>query len=105
MPDLVKWTEDGPAIHIQQAIDSGAAWTLEGSVGRAAMAAIEDGRAVLGLRAHRDYWGNRVPARWEVQQGTLGSQRFAHDQQGHERPYARCRVGTCGLKRRPVKED
>ena len=33
---------------LQGLIDSGMAWRLEGSVGRAAMRAIEDGECVLG---------------------------------------------------------
>ena len=62
---------------IQELIDSGAAWTLEGFIGRQCMDAIEDGRAILGPVGHRDYWGNYVPSRWEVQPGTKGSTGYA----------------------------
>lgn len=58
---------------LQRGINSGQVWHLEGSVGRAAMRAIENGDCILGPVAHRDYWGNRVPSRYEVQPGTLGS--------------------------------
>lgn len=61
---------------LQALIDSGAAWRLEGSIGRAAMAAIEDGVCMLGEEGHHDYWGNYVPSRHEVQAGTKGSPEF-----------------------------
>ena len=66
---------------LQGLIDSGMAWRLEGSVGRAAMAAIEDGACVLGEVGHRDYWGNYIPSRHEVEQGTKGSLEYAERMQ------------------------
>lgn len=60
-------------IQIQTLINSGMAWQFEGHVGRTCMAAIENGDAMLGLTAHRDYWGNYVPSRNEVKEGTKGS--------------------------------
>ena len=63
---------------IQDLINTGAAWSLEGSVGRACMAAIENGDAVLGTEGHRDYWGNYVPSRTEVVPGTKGSVEYAN---------------------------
>jgi len=64
-------------LDIQGLIDSGLAWRLEGYVGRECMAAIEDGRAILGEVGHRDYWGNYVPSRFEVEPGTKGSIEYA----------------------------
>ena len=61
-------------MNLQELIDSGMAWRLEGHVGRQAMAAIEDGVCTLGEVGHRDYWGNYVPSKYEVQPGTPGSQ-------------------------------
>ena len=58
---------------LQGLIDSGAAWKLEGSVGRAAMEAIEEGYCILGPEGHRDAYGGYVPSRDEVQPGTPGS--------------------------------
>lgn len=79
MPGVIdQWTEDGPEFNIQALIDSGAAWRLEGHIGRQCMAAIEAGRAVLGTVGHRDYWGNYVPSRTEVEPGTKGSVEYAH---------------------------
>lgn len=58
---------------LQALIDSGLAWTLQGRVGRTAMAAIERGECALGPESRNDYWGNRVPSRFEVVPGTVGS--------------------------------
>jgi hypothetical protein len=67
--------------NLQELIDSGMAWRLEGSVGRAAMRAIEDGECVLGEIGHKDYWGNYVPSRYEVEAGTKGSMEYAQRMQ------------------------
>ena len=63
-------------MNCQMLINSGAAWTLEGHVGRTCMAAIEDGQCLLGTVQHSDYYGNIVPSRTDVQDGTKGSPRF-----------------------------
>lgn len=70
--------EDTALEGLQQLIDSGMAWRLEGSVGRSAMRAIEDGMVVLGRTGHRDYYGSYVPSRYEVKPGTIGSPEYAH---------------------------
>lgn len=67
--------------NLQELIDSGMAWRLEGYVGRAAMRAIEDGECVLGEVGHKDYWGNYVPSRYEVEAGTKGSVEYAQRMQ------------------------
>lgn len=64
-------------LDLQELIDSGNAWRLEGSVGRQCMEAIEDGRCTLGPVGHRDYYGNYVPAIHEVEPGSLGSAEYA----------------------------
>ena len=58
---------------MQELINSGTAWKLEGSVGRAAMGLIEAGECILGEVGHYDYYGNYVPSRTEVKSGTKGS--------------------------------
>lgn len=63
---------------MQDAIDSGLAWKLEGSFGRAAMRAITDGDCMLGHEGHTDAYGNYVPSRWEVEPGTKGSPEHAN---------------------------
>ncbi len=61
---------------VQELIDSGMAWRLEGAIGRQCMDAIRAGYAMLGEEAHTDYYGNRVPSRYEVQPGTPGSPEY-----------------------------
>lgn len=57
---------DGPNAQLQEWIDSGTAWMLEGHVGRTAMAALRDGAAVLPPESHHDYYGNTVPSYLDV---------------------------------------
>lgn len=61
----------------QELVDTGMAWRMEGSVGRAAMDLLRAGKIVLGPVGHRDYWGNYVPSRHEVKPGTMGSVEYA----------------------------
>jgi len=65
----------GPNRELQEWIDSGTAWLLEGHVGRTAMAALQDGAAVLSPVRHQDYYGNQVPSYPDVvdQVGSAGS--------------------------------
>jgi hypothetical protein len=55
--------EDGVINLFQNLINSGLAWTLQGSYGRTAKALIDAGVCQLGKVARKDYWGNTVPAR------------------------------------------
>lgn len=64
-------------LEIQNLIDTGRAWLLEGSVGRECFRALEAGEAILGPVPHRDYWGAVVPAWWQVEAGSLGSPEYA----------------------------
>lgn len=66
-----------PVAALQDLIDTGQAWRMQGSVGRAAMYAIEAGICILGETGHTDYWGNYVPSRYEVKPGTKGSVEYA----------------------------
>lgn len=70
-------TEEEEAAVYQHLVDTGDAWRLEGAVGRAAMDMLSSGRIVLGEVGHRDFWGNYVPSRTEVEPGTLGSVEYA----------------------------
>jgi hypothetical protein len=67
---------------MQALVDSGDAWRLEGSTGRHAMALIESGFIALGPIGHRDYWGNYVPSRTEVEAGTKGSAEYVEARTG-----------------------
>jgi hypothetical protein len=69
-------TEEGYYASLQRAINSLDAWKLQGSYGRTMMAAIEEGRCMLGRKPTADYYRNRIPSRDEVQAGTKGSRQF-----------------------------
>lgn len=66
---------------IQRAINSGM-WSLQGSYGRAMMDAINAGKCLLGLKDARDYWGNTIPSRLHVKDGTKGSWDYVKEQNG-----------------------
>ena len=68
-------------ISVQKAINDGL-WSLQGSYGRTMMDAIEQGYCVLGRKGCRDYYGNYIPSRDEVQDGTKGSVGFAFHNHG-----------------------
>lgn len=71
------------ALSLQRAINSGM-WSLQGSYGRAMMGAIEAGQCMLGHNRAKDYWGNTIPARTDVQPGTKGSREFVAEHMGEE---------------------
>ena len=58
---------------IQLLINSGAAWRMEGRIGRKCMSYLSSGVCYLPLKPHYDYWGNEVPSRTNVPPGTMGS--------------------------------
>jgi len=66
------WEYDRPHV-MQTLIDNGTAWKMEGSCGRAAMQALESGACFLPEQASKDYWGNRIPSRNELKDGTKGT--------------------------------
>lgn len=66
-------TSEDYYLAIQAQINSLEAWKFEGSVGRAMMDAIKSGRCCLGFDRTADYWGNTIPGRDDVQDGTVGS--------------------------------
>ena len=69
------------AASLQRAINAGM-WSLQGSYGRSMMHAIECGHCLLGRRDHRDYYGNHIPSRDQVQAGTKGSHSFVVERMG-----------------------
>lgn len=68
---------------MQRTINSGT-WGLQGSFGRAMMAAIESGQCLLGREPAHDYYGNRIPGRDEVKPGTKGSRGFVAEAMGED---------------------
>ena len=58
---------------LQESINLGTCWRLEGSNGRFAMSCLEAGVCMLPLEPKNDYYGNRVPSRSMLKQGTKGT--------------------------------
>jgi hypothetical protein len=66
---------------VQRAINDGL-WAFQGSYGRTMMDAIKSGYCLLGKRSFTDYWGNHVPSRFQVVDGTVGSPSFVKTAMG-----------------------
>lgn len=64
---------------LQKSIDNGQCWMMEGSRGRAAMYALENGMCMLPTKSHRDYYGNVVPSRDLIKEGSKGSYKNCSD--------------------------
>jgi hypothetical protein len=64
---------------MQDLVNTGQAWHLEGWVGRRAMELIKKGYIMLGKKGFRDAYGHYVPSRFEVQAGTKGSKDFVEE--------------------------
>jgi hypothetical protein len=58
---------------MQELIDSGLVWRLEGSMGREASHLLEIGACMLPKRSYRDYYGNRIPSRDDLKKGSKGT--------------------------------
>ena len=58
---------------MQTLITSGDVWKFEGSMGRAAMENLKSGACFLPIAATIDYYGNRIPSRNELKEGTKGT--------------------------------
>ena len=58
---------------LQDWINSGTAWLLEGSIGRQASQCLEQGSCMLPKSQHSDYWGSTVPSRDNLKPGSKGT--------------------------------
>jgi hypothetical protein len=72
------------SLSMQKLINDGQAWKMQGSMGRGMMSAIESGFCMLGVDAKFDYYGNYIPSRSQVQEGTKGSRSYVVDRMGEE---------------------
>lgn len=88
--DAIMQLEEGEGDDLEQAkalqalINSGTVWGLQGSYGRSAMDALESGFVMLGKNPTSDYYGNRIPSRDEVKEGTKGSRQLVVQEHGEE---------------------
>lgn len=58
---------------MQKMINSGSVWKMEGSMGRSAMGCLESGACMLPKEVNFDYYGNRIPSRTELKNGSKGT--------------------------------
>lgn len=70
---IKKLQKENGVSELQEMINSGTAWKMEGFIGRSAMDALKSGACMLPLVSHRDFWGNLVPSRRMVKAGSTGS--------------------------------
>jgi hypothetical protein len=76
-------TEEEYYLAMQRTINGGM-WGLQGSYGRAMMDAISSGKCLLGENDARDYYGNHIPSRHQVQAGTKGSFEYVIEHSGQD---------------------
>lgn len=82
------YREDATAVEqakaFQSMVNSGAVWSMEGSMGRGTMDMLESGFLMLGTERTRDYYGNTIPSRFDVEEGSKGSRQNVVDARGEE---------------------
>ena len=66
------WEYGAPAV-MQRLLDQGIAFHMEGSCGRQAMDYLAEGICFLPDRESKDYYGNRIPARGQLEAGSKGT--------------------------------
>lgn len=71
---------DFPEIQqMQEWIDKGYAWSMEGAVGREAMRGLESGMYFLPNQSFTNPYGQHIPSREEIRIGTDGSLDNSYD--------------------------
>jgi hypothetical protein len=70
---IEKLQKENDLTEMQDMINSGQVWKMEGSMGRSAMDLLRSGACILPTMPRKDYWGNTVPSRDMVAPGTMGS--------------------------------
>jgi len=59
--------------HYQDMVNNGSIWSSQGSTGRFFMDLLNTGVLILPKKATYDYYGNRIPSRDDLKQGTKGT--------------------------------
>ena len=70
---IYKLQRENGLSEIQELINSGMAWKMDGATGRYAMELLRSGACILPSKAVIDAYGNKVPSRKELVSGTLGT--------------------------------
>lgn len=71
--DLIKLQKKRGVHKMQKMINDGSVWKMEGSIGRHAMSLLCSGECYLPETSHFDAYGNRIPSRNELEEGTRGT--------------------------------
>ena len=64
---------------MQNLINNGRVWSMEGSMGREASRLLDSGCCMLPKEIKVDYYGNRIPSRDVVKKGSKGSFKNSQD--------------------------
>ena len=85
LDDLLAFEEGELSLHetvalFQRLIDDGTVWLWPGTYGRTATDLIRAGLCMLPPVPQRDYYGNPIPSRHDVQPGTPGSAEYVEEQ-------------------------
>lgn len=80
--DTATFSENACAM--QRVINDGTGWSLQGSMGRSMMEAIRSATCMLGKEPRKDYYGNTIPSRYDVKDGSSGSRAFIVKHRGEE---------------------
>jgi hypothetical protein len=59
--------------NMQEMINSGQVWKMEGSMGHEALVMLEMGACMFPKNPQKDFYGNRVPSRHDLKAGTKGT--------------------------------
>ena len=70
---ITKMQKDYGYDEMQNMINTGQCWLMEGSVGRQAMNTLESGACMLPKKFNRDYYGSTVPSRDVLEAGSKGT--------------------------------
>lgn len=89
---------------MQRQINAGDIWHLQGSMGRAAMDAIKSGKCLVGREARKDFYGNVVPGRDMLEQGTKGTRDFVAKHNGAAWADNMATIGDAMSKLTPITD-
>jgi len=70
---ITKLQKDSGFSEMQDLINSGTAWKMEGSIGRKAMECLRLGACMLPKKTFKDCYGNTIPSREDLKEGTQGT--------------------------------
>jgi len=70
---ITKLQKENGFSEMQNLINSGTVWKMEGAMGRKAMEYLRSGACMLPKKTFKDYYGNTIPSREHLEDGTLGT--------------------------------